>query len=125
MNLNLLHLPWLELAIVTALVGSPSVGRLRDPSRAFRWGLTFTGMSFACALLAWLAFSQGIPPELTRRFSLQPALFGRQLFAIDELNAPLIPAVALLHFLTAAATSRAHVRRFSFAWSLAAEAIRL
>ena len=36
-----------------------------------------------------------------------------------------MPAVALLHFLTALATARTHMRRFSFSWSLAAEAIRL
>ena len=38
---------------------------------------------------------------------------------------PLVPTVALLHLLAALATSRAHMRRFSFSWSLAAEAIRL
>jgi NADH-quinone oxidoreductase subunit M len=124
--MNLLHLPWLELAIAIAAIGSPAVSLLRDPARAFRWGLTLTGMSFGCALLAWLVFSQGIPPELTRRYSAQPYLFGRQqLFGMDELSAPLIPAVALLHFLMAAATARTHMRRFSFSWSLAAEAIRL
>ena len=36
-----------------------------------------------------------------------------------------MPAVALLHFLTALATARTKMRRFSFSWSLAAEAIRL
>jgi NADH-quinone oxidoreductase subunit M len=123
--MNLLHLPWLELAIVISLVGSPSVSGLRDPNRAYRWGLAFTGLSFACALLAWLVFHLGIPAELTRRWSVQPALFGRQLFGMDQLSAPLIPAVALLHFLTAVATARTHMRRYSFSWSLAAEAIRL
>ena len=48
-----------------------------------------------------------------------------QLFALDELSAPLLPAVALLHFLTAVATARNHTRRFSFSWSLVAEAFCL
>ncbi len=52
-------------------------------------------------------------------------MFGRQLFSLDEVSAPLVPTVALLHFLTALATARTHMRRFSFSWSLAAEAIRL
>jgi NADH-quinone oxidoreductase subunit M len=123
--MNLLYLPWLEIAIGIALVGSPIVSRLRDPSRAYRWGLFFTGMSFAAALLAWLAFDLDIPGELTRRYSIQPLLFGRQIFALDELSAPLVPTVALLHFVTAVATARTHMRRFSFSWSLAAEVIRL
>jgi NADH-quinone oxidoreductase subunit M len=123
--MNLLNLPWLELAIAIALIGSPSISRLRDPNRAFRWGLTFTGLSFACTLLAWLAFYLGIPAEQPRPWSVQPYLFGRQLFGLDELSAPLLPTVALLHFLTAVATARTHMRRFSISWSLAAEAIRL
>jgi NADH-quinone oxidoreductase subunit M len=123
--MNPLSLPWLELAIGSAIIGSPFVSRLRDPARAYRAGLVFTGLSFACALLAFLAFTLGAPPEEARRYSLQPRLFGRTVFALDDLNAPLVPAVALLHFLTAMATARAHMRRFSFSWSLAAEAIRL
>jgi NADH-quinone oxidoreductase subunit M len=123
--MNLLHLPWLELAIAVALIGFPSVSLLRDPDRAYRWGLAFTGLSFACSVLAWLAFHLGVPPELGESWSVQPALFGRQLFRLDQLNAPLVPVVALLHFLIALATARTHMRRFSFSWSLAAEAIRL
>ena len=123
--MNLLHLPWLELAIAAALIGSPSVGRLKDPARAYRWGLAFTGTSFACAFMSWLAFYVGTPPALVARWSVQPYFFGRQVLSLDVLNAPLVPTVALLHFLTAVATSRTHMRRFSFSWSLAAEAIRL
>ena len=37
-----------------------------------------------------------IPPELTGRWSVQPGLFGRTLFRLDELSAPLVPAVALV-----------------------------
>jgi NADH-quinone oxidoreductase subunit M len=123
--MNPLHLPWLELSIVVALLGALFVSRLREPGRASRWGIAFTAASFACAFLAWLAFYVGTPFEPTRRWSYQPALFGRQLFALDELTAPLVPAIALIHFLTALATARTHMRRFSFTWSLAAEAIRL
>ena len=123
--MNLLHLPWLELSIAVALFGAPIVSRLRNPDRAYHWALIFTGVSFACAFRAWLAFYLGTPAGLTQRWSVQPALFGRELFALDELNAPLVPTIALLHFLTAVATSRVHMRRFSFSWSLAAEAIRL
>src|SRR3954463_9320485 len=111
--MNLLHLPWLEVAIAIALVGSACISLLRDPFRAYRWGLTCTGLTFGCTLLAWLAFALGVPPRRARPWTPHPRLFGRELFALDALNAPLIPAIALLHFLTASATSRAHMRRFS------------
>src|SRR5216683_5509326 len=57
--------------------------------------------------------------------AIATTLFGRRLFNLDEFNAPLVLAVALLHFLTALATARTMMRRFSFAWSLAEETIRL
>jgi NADH-quinone oxidoreductase subunit M len=44
---------------------------------------------------------------------------------VDEFSATLLPAVALLHFLTALATARTKMARFSFAWMLAGEAVRL
>jgi NADH-quinone oxidoreductase subunit M len=121
--MNVLNLPWLEIAFAVALVGAPTVSRFRDPHRAYRLGITFTGASFACTFLAWLAFYVGMPSESLR--SVQPALFGRTLFLLDELNAPLVPAAALLHFLTALSTARTHMRRYSFTWSLGAEVIRL
>lgn len=123
--MNPLQLPWLEASIAAALVGAPFVSRLRNPDRAYRWGVAFIGVSFVCAFFAWLAFSAGIGPDQLRGWSVQPRLFGRIIFALDELSAPLVPTVALLHLLTALATSRTHMRRFSFSWSLAAEAIRL
>jgi NADH-quinone oxidoreductase subunit M len=123
--MNPFHLPWLELSIGIALIGSAFVSRLKDPNRAYHWGVGFTGVSFACGVMAWLAFSMGATPEELRRWSVQPSLFGRQILGLDELSAPLVPAVALLHLLAALATSRTHMRRFSYSWSLAAEAIRL
>ena len=123
--MNPLQLPWIDLAILAALVGSISVSRMRDPERASRWGVVFTGISFSCTFLAWLAFYVGIPDEATQAWSFQRFLFGRTLFALDEVNAPLVPTIALLHFLTGLATARTKMRRFSFSWSLAAEVIRL
>ena len=118
--MNLWQIPWLELAIVTPLVGAAWVARRRDPGRAFAWGLAFTAVTFACALLSWLAFSNGVTPA-----SVQPLLFGQRLFAVDELSAPLVALAALLHFLTALATGRTKMRRFSLSWSLTSETIRL
>lgn len=123
--MNPLHLPWVELAIGAAIIGSASVTRIRDPNRAHRWALSFTGLSLICTLLAWLAFYLDVPRELTARYSIQAHLLGDRPLRLDAVSAPLLPTVALLHFLTALATARTHMRRYSFSWSLAAEAIRL
>jgi len=122
--MNWWHYPWLELAIVLPLVGAAWVSRWRNPARAFGWGLAFTAAALGCALLAWLSFSQGGTPA-DAAWSLQPRLLGRRLFAVDELSAPLVALVALLHFLTALATGRTKMRRFSLTWSLASESIRV
>jgi NADH-quinone oxidoreductase subunit M len=123
--MNLLHLPWLELAIAIAISGSPIVARFRDPNRAYRWGLTCIGVSFVCTFLAGLAFYVGVTTEELAHYSPQVRLFGKRTFSLDDLSAPLVPTVALLHLLTALATARTKMRRYSFSWSLAAESIQL
>jgi len=122
--MNPLQVPWLELAIAVAFLGSALISRVREPARAYRWGVAFTGTSLVCSAMAWASFYLG-GAAATPSYSVQPLLFGRQVFALDDLSAPLVPAVALLHLLAAVATAPAHMRRFSFSWSLAAEAIRL
>ncbi|MHB1422497.1 MAG: proton-conducting transporter transmembrane domain-containing protein [Gemmataceae bacterium] len=121
--MTLLSLPWLELALAIALAGALGVSRLRNPNRAFRWGLILTGAVFFCTFVAWLGSYLGTKPDPS--WSLQYLLFGRQFLEIDELSAPLIPVVALLHFLTVAATARTKMRRFSVSWSLAVELLGL
>jgi NADH-quinone oxidoreductase subunit M len=98
---------------------------MRQPAQAYRWGVAFIGLALVCSLLASLSFYLAGPPAAWARYSVQPLLFGRVFFALDDLSAPLLPAVALLHLLAGVATARTHIRRFSFSWSLAAEAIRL
>jgi NADH-quinone oxidoreductase subunit M len=123
--MNPLHLPWLEVSIAVTLLGALGANLWREPGRAFHWGLAFTGTAFVCTVLAWLGSYLGVPAEAIAAWSVQPHLFGRQLLALDGLSAPLVPAVALLHFLTALATARTKMRRFSVSWSLTSEAIRL
>jgi NADH-quinone oxidoreductase subunit M len=120
-----LPLPWLELSLVVTLLGALCVGPLRNPVRAWRLGLGFTGVAFACTLLACLGFYLSPASGVDTSWSFQTELLGRQLLGIDELSAPLLPVVGLLHFLTALATGRTKMRHFSLSWSLISEAIRL
>jgi NADH-quinone oxidoreductase subunit M len=121
--MNLLHLPWLEIAIALPLVGAAIVSQIRDRFLAYRWGLGFFAAVFACTVLAWLGFYLGVPSDVLYRLQLES--FGKKYLFLDQLGAPLVPAVALVHFLTALATARTKMRRFSLSWSLASESIRL
>src|SRR6516225_1764063 len=121
--MNILQLPWLEFAILLSLLGALCVSRCHDPIRASRWGLAFTGTVFGFTILAWLGHYLGV--KAGDGWSLQTYYLGSRILELDALSAPLAPSVALLHFLTALATARTKMRRFSFSWSLASEAIRL
>jgi NADH-quinone oxidoreductase subunit M len=123
-----LPLPWLEAAILIALLGAVSISRVRNLDRAWRWGVAFTGVVLACTVLASLGFYLQKSTEMQSdwgQWSLQAYLFGRPFLGLDELNALLVPAAALLHFLTALATARTKMRRFSLTWSLSAEGFHL
>ena len=115
-------LPWLELAVAACLTGAAVVA-VRPSRHRLGIALATSGTVFACAFLAWLGFHGDFAPKS----SVDPLgrWLGTPLFKLDDLTAPLIPAVALLHFLTALATPRSKMRRFSFASMFANEAIRL
>src|SRR4051812_40554311 len=98
MNVVPLPLPWLELSIVVSLLGALCVSPVRDPLRAWRWGLVFTGAALACTVLACLGFYLCRSTGVDTSWSFQGFLFGRQFFILDELSAPLLPMVGLLHF---------------------------
>jgi NADH-quinone oxidoreductase subunit M len=116
---DLLSLPWLEASVVLPLVGALVVSRFADPVQTLRWGVAFAGLAFFCTLVAGLAFWTG------RVSDIQLRLFGTRQLALDELTAPVVPVVALLHLLIAAATAKNRLRRFSFPWLLASEAVAL
>jgi NADH-quinone oxidoreductase subunit M len=117
--------PWLDWSVAVPLIGALWVSRYRDPTRAFHWGLFFTGATLACALLTWAGFAAAGSPGTGPDGGVGVRLFGKPVFGVDGLSAPLVAVVALLHFLTALATPRTKMRRFSLSWSLAYEALRL
>jgi NADH-quinone oxidoreductase subunit M len=123
--MSLLTLPWLELSILVPLVGAVVVGCVRESIPASRWCLVFAGATLGCTLMVLVAHSTGVSPTGASPYDLTRQVPGLRILEIDELSAPLLPLVALLHFLTTLATARTKMARFSFAWMLAAEAARL
>lgn len=116
---------WLELAILVAFLGALCVSSLRDPVRAWSWGLMFTAASLGFSVLACLGFYLFQNSQIDEGFSLQVHFFGQRWFGLDELSASLVALIALLHFLVALATGRTKMRRFSLFLSLASQAIGL
>ena len=118
-DMSQLHLPWLELAI------ADSAGRARCWSAGCA---TSSGPGGG----AWCSAVRRLPARSARGWTstgrtTQAAhdrwAFGRvadeyDWIVIDELSAPLLPLAALLYLLTAMATLRTKIRRFSFAGTL-------
>lgn len=125
MNIVPSPVPWIEVAIAISLVGALCVSGIRDARRTWRTGLAFSFAAFAATLLACVGFYLCRAHELDWQWSFESEWLGRAILGVDELNAPLLPLAGLLHFLTALATGRTQMRRFSMSWPLASEAIRI
>ncbi len=120
-----LHLPLLELAILVLTLGAVAVSLLADPDRARRLSLYVSGLALAASVGVWIDFGWLDAPIARAPWDLLGDRLGRPLLVIDELSAPLLPLAALIYFLTNLATLRTKVREFSFASSLASEALLL
>ena len=125
-----LHFPWLEVSVLIALIGAICVGRMRDPFVASRYSLFFNSLVLVTTVGAWIDYEfinpYGVgPTEAQDYWNPLTKLFGREIFVIDPLSSPLLSLVALLYFLVSLTTLRTKLRRFSFAWTLASEAIVL
>lgn len=122
-QLQTLHFPFLEVAILIPLIGAVCVSRIRDPHSARRWAVIITGLTFLCTLSAWQDFEWLSAKRADDPGRIMEWLVGRDVFIMDQLSAPLLPLSALLYFLTTNATLKTKIRRFSFSWNLVSEAI--
>jgi NADH-quinone oxidoreductase subunit M len=117
--------PWVALTVVVPVVGAICVGRVRDRASARKWTLLFAGLALASSLSAWVDFVNKRGGQASEQSGSALLLFGHSFLGVDELNAPLLPLTAFLYLLTASATLRTKMRRYSFSWNLASEAIVL
>ena len=123
--MNLFSIPWLELTLLIPLGGALWTWLSRDSRSAARLGFVFTALTLVCAMLAWVGHESGASPGGATAWDLLPRLLGHRILHLDELSAPLLPLIALLHFLTVVATTGAKSARFTFSGMLAGEANRL
>ncbi|MSQ97142.1 MAG: oxidoreductase [Gemmataceae bacterium] len=121
--MNPFGLPWLELCLVVPLIGAAYVGFVDDALQRSRWCLGFAGATLACTLMTCAGYYAGHSPAIAAWWPWDWA--DRTILAVDTVSAPLLPLVALLHLLTALATARTKMGRFSFAGLLVGAAVRL
>jgi len=120
-----LYLPWLELAIVTPLVGALVVSRARDAEFAWRRALSANGLTLCFAVGAWQDFTAMGSLEAHDRWAVLSNWLGGEILAIDQLSAPIVPLAALLYFAVTLATLRTRIRHYPFARSLVSLALLL
>jgi NADH-quinone oxidoreductase subunit M len=120
-----LHFPWLEAAIMAPLTGALLVQAARDVGLARMVAGLMAAVTLLLAVGAWVDF------DLLHRFEAHDQspwlrwLGLEEVLVVDELTAPLLPLLALVHFLTIVSTPLNKAQRFSFGWTLVAEALTL
>ncbi len=106
-------LPWLEIAVGLPLLLAVPAALAKSRMAGVWWATAGCGLSVLATAIAW---------------AVQHWAGGRgsgPLLRVDELSAPLLPVVALLHLLTAATTSRQKAERFAPARFLLSLGMRL
>lgn len=118
-----LHLPWMELSILIPVVGAILVKWVRGSAQSRLVGLTVCSLTLVFAIGEWIDFISLHTFEAHDHWDVVELVFHRDVFVIDELNAPLLPLAALLCLLTALSTLRTKANRFSLGSMLVTEAI--
>jgi len=114
---------WLEVAVALPLLGALISAGLRDTRRAFPLSIACTGMALLAALVAWAGVYAVDQPRGPT--GLVPSGFTHLHLGLDRFNGPLAALTSLIYFLVILVTARTKMERFSFTWTLLAEAIQL
>lgn len=120
-----LHFPWLELSIITPILGALVIYLLGEGSKA-RWVAIVTcSIALSFASCEFVDFTTLHSFEAHDHWDLMNFLFHQDVFVVDELSAPLLPLAAFVYLVTVLSTLRTKVHRFSFSLTLVSEAILL
>lgn len=116
---------WMEGSLCLALSGALWAAATPNLAKSRHRALLASGGVLLLGLLSWLDFVRFGYFAQDQGFRLVSRLFGSGLFVIDGLNAPLLPLVALLSFITIMVTLKTRPHRFSFWRTLLLEACLL
>jgi NADH-quinone oxidoreductase subunit M len=120
-----LHFPWLELAIVSPLIGAMIAFSQQDGQRAMRIATFFSMLALLFSVGEWLDFYSLQTFEAHDHGDLLSWMVAHDVCVVDELSAPLLPIAALGYFVVIFSTLKTKIDRFSFGWTLVSEAILL
>lgn len=120
-----LHFPWLELSIAIPFAGVIACALWRSKVSTQQIAVVTSGLTLLCVCCEWLDFVSLNSFAAHDHWDMISLLFRKNMFVVDELNAPLLPLTALLFFLTILSTQRTKAARFSFGWTLVLETITL
>ena len=107
--------PWLEFTLLLPLIGAIMVSFIRTPALAARWCLGFVLITLISATGAAFNFTG----------SSGGAKLQSGTFAIDEISAPMLPVLTLLHLLIMLGTAKSRVSPLSCVRLLLATCITL
>ncbi len=93
-NWHELHLPWLEMSILSPLFGGLAVSRVPEADRVRRISLGISAFSLLCSIGAWIDFGFLHVFKAHDHWDVFASLTGTEFFAIDELSSPCLPLVA-------------------------------
>lgn len=120
-----LHLPWLECAVLTPLVGAFVACFCKNAEKTRLIAIVFSGIALALVFGAWQDFNTLKTFEAHDRWDIVSPILGPEAMVMDELNAPLLTLTALMFFLTPLATLRTKLKRFPFRMNLISEFLML
>ncbi len=120
-----LHLPWLELSIAIPLLGAALCAIRFSDTNKQRVAVCASAATFLCTACEWYDFSGLNTFAAHDHWDIIRMLLHKDLFVIDELNAPLLPMTALMFLLTIVSTQRTKAARFSYRWTLLLMAVTL
>jgi NADH-quinone oxidoreductase subunit M len=95
--MNFPSFPWLELTLLLPILGAMMVSFIRTPALAARWGIGFLLITLIGTAAAALSYTRSGGP-------VQSGTFG-----VDDLSAPMLPVMTLLHLLTMLGTAKSRV----------------
>ncbi len=120
-----LHFPWLELAILTPLVGAVIAYLIRDVTKARVASVIACTLTLVFAVGEFIDFTSLHSFEAHDHWDLITFFFNQDIFVVDELSAPLLPLATIVYLVTVLSTLRTKVQRFSFPLTLVSESILL
>lgn len=116
-----MHFPWLELSILTPLLGAILCGFVRPQRVAYRLATLVSCLTMLCAIGEWIDFETLGTFTAHDHWDIFRYLFSRDIFVVDELSAPLLPLTGLLYFLAIVSTPLSKASRFPFTLTLISE----